>query len=230
MLCVLVGQIVGRWGNYANQELYGQVVTDPTFQKWPFAVFIDRTGQWHQALYIYEGVLNLIGLVIGLVLFFKYKKLRNFTISVYYIFWYGVVRGTLEFFKIEHVTFPGTEIGVIQVICYCAALVAVVVMVLNQKGVVRFQSKCFTVDGDLFKPTVVPDDYLERREEYLRDGIPGSSFAGVGKPRVGAYPEKIVPTRVPEDYLKRREYYLEHGIPGTSFYGVDRDRHGAKEE
>ena len=103
-------------------------------------------------------------------------------------------------------------------------------MALNQKGVVRFQSKCFTVDGDLFKPTVVPDDYLERREEYLRDGIPSSSFAGVGKPRVGAYPEKIVPTRVPEDYLKRREYYLEHGIPGTSFYGVDRDRHGAKAE
>ena len=230
VLCVLVGQIVGRWGNYANQELYGQVVTDPAFQKWPFAVFIDRTGQWHQALYIYEGVLNLIGLVIGLVLFFKYKKLRNFTISVYYIFWYGVVRGTLEFFKIEHVTLPGTEIGVIQVICYCAALVAVVVMVLNQRGVVRFQSKCFTVDGDLFKPTVVHDDYLERREEYLRDGIPGSSFAGVGKPRVGAYPEKIVPTRVPEDYLKRREYYLEHGIPGTSFYGEGRDRHGAKAE
>ena len=138
VLCVLVGQIVGRWGNYANQELYGQVVTNPAFQKWPFAVFIDRTGQWHQALYIYEGVLNLIGLVIGLVLFFKCKKLRNFTISVYYIFWYGVVRGTLEFFKIEHVTFPGTEIGVIQVICYCAALVAVAYSLENLSPSVRW--------------------------------------------------------------------------------------------
>ena len=230
VLCVLLGQIVGRWGNYANQELYGRVVTDPAFQMWPFAVYIDATGQWHQALFMYEGALNLIGLIIGLLLFFKYKKLRNFTISVFYIFWYGVVRGTLEFLKIDHVTFPGTEIGVIQVICYCASVVALVVMILNQCGIVRFQSKRFTTTGDLFKPTIVPGDYCENREKYLNDGIPGSSFAGIGKPRVGAYPEKIVPTIVPADYCARREYYLKYGIPGTSYYGEGRDRFGARIE
>lgn len=111
VLCVFLGQIIGRWGNFANQELYGQVVTNPAFQQWPFAVFIDSDGLWHQALYIYEGFFNLIGLIIGLLLFFKYKKLKNFTISLYYVFWYGLVRGTLEFLKIEHKNFPGTEIG-----------------------------------------------------------------------------------------------------------------------
>lgn len=227
VLCVLVGQIIGRWGNYANQELYGQVVSDPAFQKWPFAVFIDRTGQWHQALYIYEGVLNLVGLVIGLLLFFRYKKLRNFTISVFYIFWYGVVRGTLEFFKMDHVTFPGTEIGVIQVICYCASVVAFVVMILNQRGTVRFQSKHFTVSGDLFKPTIVPDDYCENKQKYLSDGIPGSSYAGEGKPRTGAYPDnRIYPTVVPDDYCRRKDYYRKYGIVGTSYYGEGKDRFG----
>lgn len=148
VLCVFLGQIIGRWGNFANQELYGQVVTNPAFQQWPFAVFIDSDGLWHQALYIYEGFFNLIGLIIGLLLFFKYKKLKNFTISLYYVFWYGLVRGTLEFLKIEHKNFPGTEIGVVQVIAYSACIVAFVLMVLNQKGILRVQSKIYNEAGD----------------------------------------------------------------------------------
>lgn len=148
VLCVFLGQIIGRWGNFANQELYGQVVTNPAFQQWPFAVFIDSDGLWHQALYIYEGFFNLIGLIIGLLLFFKYKKLKNFTISLYYVFWYGLVRGTLEFLKIEHKNFPGTEIGVVQVIAYSACIVAFVLMLLNQKGILRVQSKIYNEAGD----------------------------------------------------------------------------------
>lgn len=151
VLCVFLGQIIGRWGNFANQELYGQIVTNPAFQKWPFAVFIDYDGMWHQALYIYEGFFNLIGLVIGLLLFFRYKKLKNFTISLYYVFWYGLVRGSLEFLKTEHKTFPGTDIGVVQVIAYTACIIAFVLMVLNQKGIIRFQSKIYNEAGDSIK-------------------------------------------------------------------------------
>lgn len=151
VLCVFLGQIIGRWGNFANQELYGQVITNPSFQTWPFAVFIDGDGLWHQALYIYEGFFNLIGLIIGLLLFFRYKKLKNFTISLYYVFWYGLVRGTLEFLKIEHKTFTGTDIGVVQVIAYSACIVAFVLMVLNQKGIIRFQSKIYNEAGDSIK-------------------------------------------------------------------------------
>lgn len=151
VLCVFLGQIIGRWGNFANQELYGQIVTNPAFQRWPFAVFIDYDGLWHQALFVYEGFFNLIGLVIGLVLFFRYKKLRNFTISLYYVFWYGLVRGTLEFLKTEHKTFPGTDIGVVQVITYTACIIAFVLMVLNQKGIIRFQSKIYNEAGDSIK-------------------------------------------------------------------------------
>ena len=151
VLCVFLGQIIGRWGNFANQELYGQIITNPAFQKWPFAVFIDSDGLWHQALYMYEGFFNLIGLIIGLLLFFRYKKLKNFTISLYYVFWYGLVRGTLEFLKLEHKNFPGTEIGIVQVIAYTACIVAFVLMVLNQKGIIRFQSKIYNEAGDSLK-------------------------------------------------------------------------------
>lgn len=151
VLCVFLGQIIGRWGNFANQELYGQIITNPALQRWPFAVLIDSDGLWHQALYIYEGFFNLIGLIIGLVLFFRYKKLKNFTISLYYVFWYGLVRGSLEFLKTEHKTFTGTDIGIVQVIAYSACIVAFILMVLNQKGIIRFQSKIYNEAGDSLK-------------------------------------------------------------------------------
>ena len=170
VLCVFLGQIIGRWGNFANQELYGQIVTNPAFQRWPFAVFIDYDGMWHQALYIYEGFFNLIGLAIGLLLFFRYKKLKNFTISLYYVFWYGLVRGTLEFLKTEHKTFPGTDIGVVQVIAYTACIVAFVLMVLNQKGVIRFQSKIYNEAGDSIKLL----------EEYDKRMVAGVIVGGSG--------------------------------------------------
>lgn len=157
VLCVFLGQIIGRWGNFANQELFGQVVTNPAFQRFPFAIFYSPEapfygdGQWHQALFIYEGVLNLIGLIIGLVIFFKAKNLKNFTISLYYVSWYGLVRGSLEFLKIEHKNFPGTNIGIVQVIAYSACIVAFVLMLLNQFGVIRFQSKKFDENGNSYK-------------------------------------------------------------------------------
>ena len=86
-----------------------------------------------------------------MLLFFRYKKLKNFTISLYYVFWYGLVRGSLEFLKTEHKNFPNTEIGVVQVIAYSACVVAFVLMVLNQKGVIRFQNKKYNEAGDSLK-------------------------------------------------------------------------------
>ena len=35
-----LGQAIGRWGNFANQEVYGAVVTNPSFQWFPMSVYI----------------------------------------------------------------------------------------------------------------------------------------------------------------------------------------------
>lgn len=189
VLCVFLGQIIGRWGNFANQELYGQIVSNPAFQRWPFAVFIDSDGMWHQALYMYEGFFNLIGLIIGLLLFFKYKKLKNFTISLYYVFWYGLVRGSLEFLKLDHLNFPGTEIGVIQAICYSACVVTFILMILNQKGIIRFQSKIYNESGDSLK---ILAEYDKKTVEAVR--IEGKSY-------YEAYgEEEAVPFRLAGEY------------------------------
>ena len=38
---LLIAQCIGRWGNFVNQEAYGNLVTNPDLQWFPYAVFID---------------------------------------------------------------------------------------------------------------------------------------------------------------------------------------------
>ena len=151
-LPVLLGQIIGRWGNYVNQELFGLQITNESLQKFPFAVYIERPDRFYKgcepgyycALFFYEGVLNAIGLIVAYVLYRKYKdKMKPGTISLFYLAWYGLVRGSLEFLKIDHVTIGNTGVGSIQVICYVMAVVCIVLMALLYTNKISFEIKKF---------------------------------------------------------------------------------------
>ena len=151
-LPVLVGQIIGRWGNFFNQELFGLPVTNESLQHFPFAVYIESPARfypgyepgWYCALFFYEGMINLVGLIIGYVLYRKFKeKIKPGTVSLYYLGWYGLVRGSLEFLKIDNTKIGNSNVGMIQVICYVMAAVCIVLMVLLYTNKIHFESKRF---------------------------------------------------------------------------------------
>ena len=52
---LVLGQAIGRWGNFVNQEAFGNVVSDVTMQFFPYAVFIEKLQEWHQAPFFYES-------------------------------------------------------------------------------------------------------------------------------------------------------------------------------
>jgi len=89
---LILGQAIGRWGNYFNQEVYGMLVENPAWQWFPFAVNI--SGQWFHALFFYESVLNLLG--VGLLLLVLYKAKPKGLVLAGYLFYYGLVRTVLE--------------------------------------------------------------------------------------------------------------------------------------
>ena len=55
-----LGQCIGRWGNFVNQEAYGNPVTDPAWQFFPVAVYIEREGGYFQATFFYESAWCLL--------------------------------------------------------------------------------------------------------------------------------------------------------------------------
>lgn len=88
-----LGQAIGRWGNFFNQEVYGKVTDITTF---PISVYIQKLGEYHYALFFYEMVLNLIlfGLLMAFV--YGYNGKRNCYSMSFYLMGYGLIRSVLE--------------------------------------------------------------------------------------------------------------------------------------
>lgn len=94
--CLLAAQAIGRWGNFFNKELYGPIVENTKL----FEILLPRfitdnmyiSGAYRHPTFLYEGVLNLIGLAIMLISRRKFKKLESGDLMGGYLIWYGIVR------------------------------------------------------------------------------------------------------------------------------------------
>jgi len=131
---LLLGQVIGRFGNLFNQEAFGLPITNPTWQFYPVGVYITKPsgvgaefrdivynhiydgngGNWFCATYFYEQVWNLIGMGICLSLWKKetYKKYPGLLLF-FYIFWYCLGRFWLEFIRMD--ALPVTKVACIVV-------------------------------------------------------------------------------------------------------------------
>lgn len=94
-LCVmglLIGQAVGRWGNFMNREAFGAETTLP----WRMRIFITETRfvEVHPTFF-YESLWNLIGLAL---IVFIVSKARRFDgeNTWFYFLWYGIGRTWVE--------------------------------------------------------------------------------------------------------------------------------------
>lgn len=125
---LLLGQAIGRWGNYANQEVYGNIVTDKALQWFPMAVQVN--GNWHYALFFYESVLNFICAIAIFLLFKKVKRAGYFT-SVYLIF-YGTVRSIMETHRYsEFILTTNNGLPASQIVSICFIVLGVILLAYN---------------------------------------------------------------------------------------------------
>jgi phosphatidylglycerol:prolipoprotein diacylglycerol transferase len=91
---LILGQAIGRWGNFFNGEAYGNLVSNPAWQFFPVAVVAD--GQWHLATFFIESVWNLAGFLILLKLRDLCYSKGNGMLFLWYLLWYGLGRMVIE--------------------------------------------------------------------------------------------------------------------------------------
>ncbi len=128
---IILGQAIGRWGNFANQEAYGNRVTDPTLQWFPYAVFIDSENSWFQATFFYESMWNLIGF--GLLMWLYMGKRKSFDgfVLCSYCIWYGIGRFFIEGLRSDSLWLvPGT-IRVSQLLSALLIIFAAVFIIVH---------------------------------------------------------------------------------------------------
>jgi phosphatidylglycerol---prolipoprotein diacylglyceryl transferase len=92
-----IGQIVGRWGNFMNQEAYGPVIQSewvvnilPSFIREQMLI----AGSYHHPTFLYEGLWNFVGLILLLII----RRKRWFKVGDMiglYLIWYGLGRGAI---------------------------------------------------------------------------------------------------------------------------------------
>lgn len=119
---MLLGQAIGRLGNFVNQELYGP----PTSLPWGIPIdAAHRIGPWtdlnafpldttrFHPLFAYEALLNLVGLVVILWAARRFAAwLYDGDVLVFYLVWYSAVRIWLETFRIENWTILGVPTAI----------------------------------------------------------------------------------------------------------------------
>lgn len=128
---VALGQAIGRWGNYVNQELYGS----PT--NLPWAIHIDPNRRLpgfenyptYHPLFLYESLWNL-GLM-GLLLWLgrRYpERLKKGDLFLVYLVGYPFARFFLEFLRLDYNKIGGLNTNQVIMAIVCIAAAAILYM------------------------------------------------------------------------------------------------------
>lgn len=92
---MLIGQMIGRWGNFVNIEAYG----GPTELPWRMGIYayVDGVRQYMEVhpTFLYESLWNLLGFALLVQIARRWRKFDG-QMFLSYFAWYGVGRGFIE--------------------------------------------------------------------------------------------------------------------------------------
>lgn len=143
--CILIGQIIGRWGNYFNQEVYGNIIAPTEGNMWflnflsnvlPY-MYINGSSispcylNYAQPLFLYESMLNFLGLILIYVVMEFIPKIKAGTIGITYMAWYSTIRLSLEGLRAPDYHYKPTYI-----MCGIWLGLSIILIVLNQCNVI----------------------------------------------------------------------------------------------
>ncbi len=136
---VMLGQIIGRWGNFINAEAYGWSSGVDTL---PWRMELDNVVVDGQRLgtaavhptFLYESLWNLIGLAIIVFIVYRKKKF-NGQVFFAYLGWYGLGRAYIETLRADSLYLVGElKFSVfVGIACVIAAIIGEIVLYRRYK-------------------------------------------------------------------------------------------------
>ena len=125
---LLIGQMVGRWGNFFNREAFGYE-TDVFCR---MGLTLNGTTTYVHPTFFYESLWNFIGF---LCIYFHSKKRRKYQGQYFfaYLFWYGVGRTLIEGLRSDSLWLIPDVIRISQLIAAITAAFALFVLICNHR-------------------------------------------------------------------------------------------------
>ena len=182
-MSLLIGQGIGRWGNYANQEAFG------TFTNGNYGMMSDKVVSYisrHPSKFGLEGVTDIGGYIeehnlfvhptffyefvwcmLGfLVLYIILKKFRKFSGQLFlcYGIWYGTGRTIVEGLRTDSLYIGNTDLRVSQLLSVAIVAVCAVLLVIN---LIKVKKNPKPIEGVNFFPEGSAKTLKEKKEEKL---------------------------------------------------------------
>ena len=131
---LLIGQIIGRWGNFFNSEAHGGIVSRSFLESIHLPNFIiegmNIGGVYYHPTFLYESLLNLVCFII-LILLRRNKKIRLGTITGIYFIWYSIVRFFVESLRTDSLMLGSLRMA--QVISIILFIIGIVLIITSRK-------------------------------------------------------------------------------------------------
>ncbi len=151
---VMIGQILGRWGNFFNAEAYGtlgkiafpfvgDVLTPALSDSYIFRMVIENSRVGSIAVhptFLYESLFNLIGFII-IALYFSKKKFDG-EIALMYLCWYGFGRFFIEGLRADSLMTGSLRVS--QLLAFACFVTGIVLIVAGRKAASK---KSVALDG-----------------------------------------------------------------------------------
>ncbi len=119
---LLIGQAIGRWGNFFNQEAFGPATTIETLQGYYIPDFIIKgmniDGVYHHPTFLYEFVWCLIGFLVIILIRATYRYLKVGQIAGLALMWHGVGRYFIEGLRTDSLMFQSLKVAQVMSIVF----------------------------------------------------------------------------------------------------------------
>lgn len=132
---LLIGQAIGRWGNFFNGEAHGMATTYETLKNFLTPEFIiegmNIGGVYYFPAFLYESIWCLIGFIVILfVRRIKYIKVGQ--ITSLYLIWYGIGRFFVEIIRTDSLMFNNFKMA--QIVSIVMILIGILMFILFGRG------------------------------------------------------------------------------------------------
>ena len=127
---LLIGQSVGRWGNFINREAFG--AQTEIFCRMGLTVPGFETLYVHPT-FLYESLWNLLGLIVLHIWSKKGKRKYDGQVFWLYILWYGLGRAWIEGLRTDSLYIGSTDIRVSQLLAIVSAVVSLAILIINAR-------------------------------------------------------------------------------------------------
>lgn len=144
---LIIGQAIGRWGNFFNGEAHGGIIAYETLKKFPLPNFIIEGmhigSNYYIPTFLIESIWCLLGFIILLIIR-RYKYLKIGQLTCVYAMWYGFGRFFIEMLRTDSLMLGSLKVA--QIVSLVMFILGFILIFIFGKGS-KFKNQYNEIQG-----------------------------------------------------------------------------------